>query len=116
MLLRRLTVILLDNAVKYTPDHCNIKVALRSIGLRVELIVSDTGDGMSPEVLTRIFDRSFRADRARNRESGNGLGLAIAKRIVEAHKGEITAASQIGLGSSFLVQFRSDPLQNLGSL
>ncbi len=112
-LLRRLTVILLDNAVKYTPDHRDIKVALHSIGLRMELIVSDTGNGMSPEVLTKIFDRSFRADRARTREAGgNGLGLAIAKRIVEAHKGEISVSSQIGLGSSFRVQLRCDSLQS----
>lgn len=112
-LLRRLTVILLDNAVKYTPDHRNIKVTLHSIGLSTELIVSDTGDGMSPEILTRIFDRSFRADRSRNREAGgNGLGLAIAKRIVEAHQGQIIAASQIGVGSSFRVQLRCDSLQS----
>lgn len=111
-LLRRLTVILLDNAVKYTPDHRSIKVALHSYGTSTELVVSDTGNGMEPGVLDRIFDRSFRADRARNRDTGgNGLGLAIAKRIVEAHDGTITADSQIGLGSSFRVQLRCDPPQ-----
>ena len=104
--LRELLVILLDNAVRYTPAGGEIRVGLTSEpGREVALSVADTGIGIAAEDLPRIFDRFYRADRARSRATGGtGLGLAIARRIVEAHGGRIEVESQPGRGSRFTVR------------
>jgi len=69
------------------------------------LAVVDTGPGISPEDLPRVFERFYRADKSRGRAEGrSGLGLAISKAIVEAHGGSIEAASQAGAGSTFVVR------------
>ena len=103
--IRQLILILVDNAVKYTPEHGHIKVcvALPERG-EVHLSVSDTGIGIQPEHRERIFDRFYRVDKARSRRmGGNGLGLAIAREIVEAHRGKISVESEIGKGTVFHV-------------
>jgi heavy metal sensor kinase len=103
--LRRLFLILIDNAVKYTPREGHISVVLdASDGVAVTEI-RDTGVGISSSDLPHIFERFYRADESRSRESGGtGLGLSIAKWIVEAHQGKISAASKVGEGSVFRVQ------------
>ena len=96
---------LLDNAVKYTPEGGRVTVALtRTEGLYA-LAVSDTGVGIEPWHLGRIFERFYRADKARSREmGGTGLGLAIVKHIVQAHGGTVAVASTVGQGSTFTVR------------
>ena len=103
-MLQQLTVILLSNALKYSDAHGVIRVRLSRKGRNAELRVENTGEGISPGDLPRIFDRFYRTDRSRNSETGGeGLGLAIAQSIVEAHHGKITAESTPGQLTSFIV-------------
>lgn len=102
--LRQLFLILLDNAVKYTPAPGKVSVSLRATKDRAVFTVSDTGIGIEASELKNIFDRFYRADQARSRESGGeGLGLAIGLWIAEAHGGSIAAKSTPGAGSEFCV-------------
>jgi len=91
---------LVHNAIKFTPPGGRITISARPLGDRVVVSVSDTGIGIAPEHLPRIFERFFKADRSRASE-GSGLGLAIAKHIVQAHNGEIWVESEQGKGSTF---------------
>ena len=104
----RLTQILsnlIDNATNYTPTGGEVSVSAGSAGGWIRIVVSDTGEGITEEGLTRIFDRFYREDRSRNRSTGgSGLGLAITKQLVEAHGGTIGASSRLGGGSSFEVK------------
>lgn len=100
--LSRLFTILIDNAVKYTPDHGRVSVSLAEANSDAVCEIADTGIGMSEDELPRIFERFYRADRARSREIGGaGLGLAIARSIARAHGGIIEVESTPGLGSIF---------------
>lgn len=100
--LRQLGMILLDNAIKYTPRDGTIRIAVSQLGPFASLTISDSGIGISEEDLPHIFERFYRADRARERdEHGSGLGLAIARWIAEAHHGEIKVESAPGKGSVF---------------
>jgi anti-sigma regulatory factor (Ser/Thr protein kinase) len=102
--IRQLLLILLDNAIKYTPSGGKVRISVTRQGARAAISISDTGIGIEPEVRPHIFDRFFRGDAARERdEHGSGLGLAIAKWIVDAHQGEISIYSQPGKGSTFTV-------------
>ncbi len=99
---------LLDNALRYTPAGGQIEVAASPTSEgTVEIIVSDTGCGIPPEELPRIFERFYRLDKARAGSGGTGLGLAIVREIVSAHEGSIRAASQVGQGSRFTVTLPS---------
>lgn len=103
--IERLFVILLDNAVKYTPNGGRIDVKLGVENGFATAEIRDSGIGIPAEDMPHIFDRFFRADRARSREHGGaGLGLAIGKWIAEAHGGEIQAQSELANGSSFRVR------------
>jgi len=104
--LRELMVILTDNAIKYTDAGGDVRLELRrSSGGKAVVRVSDTGRGIPPEALPRIFDRFYRVDKARSREAGGtGLGLAIARWIVEAHSGSIRAESTVGVGTTMTVE------------
>jgi signal transduction histidine kinase len=102
--LRQVAAILIDNAIKYTPEGGKVTVACRRDGHRVEFTVTDTGPGIAPEDRRHIFERFYRADRARTGGSGSGLGLAIAKSIVDAHDGQITVDSLPGTGTAFTVR------------
>ncbi len=104
--LRRLMLILLDNAIKYTPTgeegKGRVIISLQRVGREAVVRVRDTGIGMEPEDLEHIFERFYRADRARSRQ-GTGLGLSIAQMLVEQLGGRITAESAPGRGSTFSV-------------
>jgi heavy metal sensor kinase len=103
--LRRLFLLLLDNAVKYTPAGGRIDVSVDVAGKMAIATVKDTGIGISQSDLRLIFDRFYRVDQARSREQGGtGLGLAIARWIVEAHGGTIAVESRLGEGSVFTVR------------
>ena len=95
--------ILLDNAIKYTPEGGKVKVEVREREGWAELVVSDTGVGIPAEQLPLIFERFYKVDKARTR-GGAGLGLAIARQIAEAHHGRIEVQSEQGRGSTFVLQ------------
>lgn len=103
--IRQLVVILLDNALKYTPAGGSVTMRLERSGRQAEIVVSDTGPGIAPEHQRHIFDRFYRVDAARARvDGGTGLGLAIASWIAEAHHGRLTLDSAPGKGSTFTVR------------
>jgi heavy metal sensor kinase len=102
--LRRVFLILIDNAVKYTPESGTILVRIGVSGGFAVTSVSDTGMGISEDDLLRIFDRFWRADKVRSRAGGGaGLGLSIARWIVDQHRGFLGAESELGHGSVFRV-------------
>ncbi len=93
---------LMENALKYAQSGKRIRVDARLLASEVEFTVQDFGPGIASEHLERIFERFYRVDKARSRESGGtGLGLAIVKHIVLAHGGRIWAESELGIGASF---------------
>jgi len=111
--LKRLLLILIDNAVKYTPEGGIIAIGLSCQNGTAEVAITDTGIGIAKAELPNIFERFYRTDKARSRESGGaGLGLAIAKWIAEAHRGSISVESTAGLGSSFVLRL---PIANSAS-
>ena len=98
--LERAIVNLVDNAIKFTPEGGSVDLSSRADNGSVTIVVADTGAGIDPVDLPRVFERFFKADRARQR-GGTGLGLAIVKHTVEAHGGSIGVDSQLGAGSVF---------------
>jgi two-component system sensor histidine kinase SenX3 len=95
---------LVDNAVKYTPPGGQVAVTGGSEDLGIVIRVSDTGIGIPEVKLPRIFERFYRVDKARSKETGGtGLGLSIVKHIAENHGGRVTAESTFGEGSTFTV-------------
>jgi two-component system OmpR family sensor kinase len=104
-LLRRMILNLLDNAVRYTPPGGKISVLLETENPGLRLSVSDTGTGIPPEAAPHVFERFYRADKARSRhEGGFGLGLSIVKWIAEAHNGSVKLTANPGAGSTFVVR------------
>lgn len=100
--IQRVLTNLVQNAIRHTPPGGRVHLTAHDLSGYVEVTVRDTGEGIAPEDLPRIFDRFYRGDRARSRgQGGTGLGLAIARGIVEAHGGTIEAASAPGQGSVF---------------
>ncbi len=95
---------LLSNALKYTSQGGSVEVGIKSAPDHIEVSVKDTGNGIPPEDLPHIFERFYRADKSRNRLTGGaGIGLTIAKAIVEAHRGSIQVKSRPGEGTEFIV-------------
>jgi signal transduction histidine kinase len=95
---------LLDNAMKFSSDNGQICIRGASRGSNVVLSVADNGIGISKEHLPRIFERFYRADKARSRElGGTGLGLAIVKHIAQLHGGRVEAESELGRGTTIRV-------------
>ncbi len=93
-----------SNALKYTPEGGVVEVAARCFSGEAEISIKDTGVGISPEDLPHIFERFYRADKSRNRMTGgSGIGLAIVKAIIEAHKGSVRVKSDPGKGSEFVI-------------
>lgn len=102
--LRRMLGNLLDNAVRYTAENGHITVSLLCQGMEACLKVTDDGIGIAPEDLLHIFDRFYRAEKARSREhGGTGLGLAIVRSVTEQHEGRLAVTSEPGKGSTFTV-------------
>src|SRR5207302_4938861 len=96
--LQQVMLILIDNAIKHTPSGGKVDVRVRRQGQTALVEVADTGSGIAPEHLPRIFDRFYRADKARARDQGGtGLGLAIAKTLVQAHGGQMHLTSTLGV-------------------
>jgi signal transduction histidine kinase len=103
--LRRLFFILIDNAIKYTPDEGQIQIRVESLDGKAEITVADTGIGIAESDQPHIFDRFWRADKVRSRGTGGaGLGLSIARWIVDQHDGSIEVCSTLGQGSAFTVR------------
>jgi signal transduction histidine kinase len=102
--LGKLFTILLDNAIKYSPNKKEIKIASRKSDHHIDVTVSDQGIGINEKDIAHIFDRFYRADKSRSQISGYGLGLSIAKEIVKSHKGSISVESKPGQGTIFTVQ------------
>jgi signal transduction histidine kinase len=102
--LKRAVANLLDNAVRLAPAGSRIRLATGSEGNRAWIAVADEGPGISAEDQPHVFDRFWRADKARSRaDGGTGLGLAIVRQIVEGHGGHVRLQSKVGLGSSFVI-------------
>ncbi|HLK69746.1 MAG TPA: ATP-binding protein [Bryobacteraceae bacterium] len=103
-LLSQVWINLIHNGIKFTPPGGSLRVALRRLSGRLEVTIADTGIGIPAQDLPHIFERFYKADRSRRRtESGSGLGLSIAKKVVEMHRGTIAVESQSGSGSVFTV-------------
>ena len=102
--LYQLVMILIDNAIKYTPSGGKIEIRIRKIRRNVELRIEDTGMGIPKEDVDRIFDRFYRSQKSRE-TAGTGLGLAIAAWIVEHHHGKIHVESLMGQGTTFIITF-----------
>lgn len=101
-LLMQVWINLINNAVKFTPKNGEINILLKESVKEVQITVSDTGVGMTPEVQKYIFDKFYKEDRSGSID-GNGLGLALVKRIVDLSHGKISVQSEPGFGSSFTV-------------
>jgi two-component system phosphate regulon sensor histidine kinase PhoR len=94
---------LIENAVNYTPDGGAIDVRASLVGGRFQITVSDTGHGIAPDDLARVFERFYRVDKSRTRPGGTGLGLSIVKHLVQVLGGEVTASNLPDGGASFTV-------------
>lgn len=106
---RQIIINLISNSIMYTPPGGKIDVEIIELQNKVLLIVTDTGIGIRKDEMPRIFERFYRVDRARSRNSGGtGLGLAIVKHLVEAHHGEIKIDSELGKGTIFTIEFNKE--------
>ena len=111
--LERAIANLIDNAIKYTPDRGEIRVAARSNGSNVIVEVTDNGLGIPAEDIPRIFERFYRVDRSRSREmGGTGLGLSIVKHVVQVHGGTVEVNSTLGQGSTFRLKLPIPPARD----
>jgi signal transduction histidine kinase len=109
--LKQAVINLLDNALRYTTWDGAVTVRLKAVGEGIAMAVEDTGHGIEPDHLPHLFERFYRTDWARAKDSGGtGLGLPIVKEIAEAHHGTITVESQVGKGSVFTVTL---PIPNI---
>ena len=113
--LGQVVVNLVHNAIKFSPDGGEVLVAVRRAGDDIELTVTDHGIGIKRADRARIFERFYKADRARVRGGGTGLGLAIARHVVEGHGGRITVESEEGAGSTFAVTIPIVPASPLAA-
>lgn len=104
--MKQILINLINNAVMYTPEQGEVTVRVREQTETVILEVQDTGIGISKKEIPRIFERFYRVDRARSRNSGGtGLGLAIVKHLIEAHKAKMSVESEVGKGTTFRISF-----------
>ncbi|KSU83681.1 two-component system, OmpR family, phosphate regulon sensor histidine kinase PhoR [Fictibacillus enclensis] len=107
--LKQVFINLINNSLNYTPKGGRVTIRLKESSEKVTFSVSDTGIGIQKEEISRIFERFYRVDKARSRNSGGtGLGLAIVKHLIEAHHGRIHVKSKPGEGSTFTLVFRKE--------
>ena len=99
--LKQVIANLLDNAIKYNREEGQVDVTLSCNQVRMQLSVRDTGKGIAPKDLGVVFDKFYRGQDDEEIVRGAGLGLSIAKKIIEAHSGDIWVQSELGVGSSF---------------
>ncbi len=106
--LRQLLLILIDNALKFTPLGGRVTIQGGVDAADVTISVADTGPGISPDDLPHVFERFWRADKVRSRETGGtGLGLTIAKQIADLHGARLGVQSEVGRGSTFGIRFQN---------
>jgi len=112
-LLRRMILNLLDNAIKYTPEGGRVTVTCKRVGDEYVVGITDTGGGIPAELQPRIFERFFRADKARSRAEndggGAGIGLSISRWIAEAHQGRLELTGSDSVGSTFTAYLPTEP-------
>jgi two-component system phosphate regulon sensor histidine kinase PhoR len=105
---------LVDNAIKFNREEGSVTVK-HERGASDRIAVTDTGDGIPPEHIKRIFERFYRIDRARSREmGGTGLGLAIVKHLSRAHGGDVSVQSTPGQGSTFVIELPIEESKAMG--
>jgi signal transduction histidine kinase len=105
VLVRRLLLILLDNAIKFTPPGGRVRLDVSAQDGRRVLVITDSGVGIPQEDLPRVFERFFRSAAARQETDGAGLGLAIARWIADQHGASIRLRSESGVGTSVTISF-----------
>lgn len=103
--LQRAVANLMDNAIKYTPEGGTVGLSCQRKEQHLQIKISDSGVGIGPEELPRIFERFYRCEKSRS-TSGNGLGLCLAKAIIQAHGGKLSVDSHIGEGTTFTITLR----------
>ena len=105
--LEQVWINIISNAIKYTDNGGLITIKVKKTSKEVEVSIEDTGRGMSKEVISHIFERFYREDKARSVE-GNGLGLSIVKSIIDLHHGNIDVISQVDVGSTFIIKLPNE--------
>jgi two-component system, OmpR family, phosphate regulon sensor histidine kinase PhoR len=100
---------LVENAVNYSPEEAEVRIEAWRDGATLNIRVADSGPGIPPDDLTRVFERFYRVDKSRSRPGGTGLGLAIVKHLVELHGGEAVAANRAEGGAVFTVTLPAEP-------
>ena len=99
---------LISNALRHTPEGGKISIETEAITSGVRFVVKDTGEGIPAEQIPFIFDRFWRGDKSRTGRTNSGLGLAIAKQLIHAHGGEISVESEVGKGTSFIIELPTE--------
>ena len=103
---------IIDNAIKYSPDHTRLRIATYTMRGKVYVAIQDSGPGIPEEDIPHVFDRFYKVEKAHTRtnESGTGLGLSIVKRIIDQHGQDITLTSARGKGSTFTFTLKRAPM------
>jgi signal transduction histidine kinase len=102
-LIGRVLTNLTSNALRFTPSGGTVSIRAKRVGKRVQVEVVDNGDGIKPEDIPFVFERFYRAEKSRSRQTGgSGLGLAIARGIIETHGGQIKVESTVGVGTRMI--------------
>ncbi|MEH7379691.1 ATP-binding protein [Bacillus sp. JJ1533] len=105
--LKQVFINVINNSLSYSPNKAKVAVKAKNLGEYVEIQIIDTGIGIEENELSRIFERFYRVDKARSRNSGGtGLGLAIVKHIIEAHEGVVKVNSKVGEGTTFMIRLK----------
>jgi two-component system, OmpR family, manganese sensing sensor histidine kinase len=107
--IERIVANLVENAVRHTASGGNVAVSWTADQYRMQIVVRDTGSGIAPHQLTRVFDRFWRGDNARSADGGSGLGLAIARALARRHGGDLSVTSKLAAGSTFTLTLPCRP-------
>ena len=103
--IKQVFINIISNAVSYTLQGGEVFIRIEETSKKVIVHIKDTGTGIEKEEIPRIFERFYRVNKARDRNSGGtGLGLAIVKHLMEAHKGKVTVESEVGKGTTFSIE------------